>query len=179
MPKPDSYKVKVAIGDAHVEVEGPEAGVVKIVQALAAVLGGSRKPTEAVTATPGGPPDTPRSATTYVDIRSFFTQKHPGSDVEAAAVAAYFYKYVAPEPERLEAIDSQVLQNAFRMAKRRLPPKTIYTLVNARNAGYLDAVGAGAFKLNSVGYNLVEHTLGDDGASSDTSPKTRRSRRRK
>jgi hypothetical protein len=36
------------------------------------------------------------------------------------------------------------------------------TLTNAKNAGYLDAVGNGKFKLSSVGENLVAITLPND-----------------
>ena len=162
-----SYKVQIKIGDAEVNVEGAESGVVKIVEALSDVLRGSRKP--AGSSTTGGAPmavssalavsGSPRSSST--DIRSFFEEKQPSSDIEAAAVAAYYNQYVALEPNRRETIDASSLQEAFRLAKRPLPARTIYTLTNARNAGYLDSVGEGGqFRLNAVGYNLVEHGLG-------------------
>jgi hypothetical protein len=95
-----------------------------------------------------------------VDIRSLFEEKKPSSDVEAAAVAAYYYQYLAPEGIKKETIDSASLQDAFRLARRPLPARTIYTLQNARGAGYLDSAGEGQFRLNAVGYNLVEHNLG-------------------
>ena len=163
------------MGDANVEIEGEESGVVKIVEALSTILRSSRKhvapdefvsiPQEAATSQHASPP---------LDIRSFFDSKQPATDLEAAAVAAYFYKYVAPEHERRQSINPSVLQEAFRMARRPLPKVVRYTLQNARNAGYLDTTGeAGEFRLNAVGYNLVEHTLGES-KESGTGPKPHR-----
>jgi hypothetical protein len=161
--KKSEYSVKITVGDATVEVQGAESGVVKIVEAVADVLRVQRKASglsggETITSSPVMHPTT-RSAP--VDIRSFFQEKHPSSDVEAAAVAAYYYKYVAMETEERETINAAQLQEAFRLAKWPLPSATRFTLQNARNAGYLDASGEGGqYRLNPVGYNLVEHTLG-------------------
>ena len=136
-------------------------------EALSEVLRGSRRPATSLGfagASTAAPPalsvsGSPRSSST--DIRSFFEEKQPSSDIEAAAVAAYYNQYLAPEASRHDTIDSAALQEAFRLAKRPLPARTIYTLTNARNAGYLDSVGEGGqFRLNAVGYNLVEHGLG-------------------
>ena len=152
------YKVKVTIGDAVVEVEGQEKGVVAIVQALSEVLRAGRKTSVPI---PTGVALEPSPRLGSVDIRTFFQQKGPSSDVEAAAVAAYYYKHLAPPDQREDAIDPTVLQEAFRLARRPLPKKTAYTLWNARAAGYLDSTGdAGFYRLNPVGFNLVEHTLG-------------------
>ncbi len=161
MKNKQDYKVRLKIGDAEVEVEGAESGVVKIVEALSEVIRGARK-----TATPSaiiGPPPSaqPSARTGPTDIRSFFAEKQPSSDIEAAATAAYYYQYLAREGDRRGGIDSASLQEAFRLAKRPLPAKTYFTLMNAKNAGYLDSAGEGGqFRLNPVGYNLVEHTLG-------------------
>jgi hypothetical protein len=40
------------------------------------------------------------------------------------------------------------------------------TLVNAKNAGYLDRIASGQYRLNPVGHNLVTHKLprGENGA---------------
>lgn len=43
MKSTSGYKVKITVGDATVEVEGGEAGVVKIVEAVADVIRGQRK----------------------------------------------------------------------------------------------------------------------------------------
>jgi len=151
------YKVKVTIGDSVVEVEGEEKGVVAIVSALTDAVRAGRKSPEPISQGMG-PEPLPRSSQT--DIRSFFEEKQPSSDIEAAAVAAYFYKYLASPEDRRETIDSTTLENSFRLARRPLPAKSGFTLVNARNAGYLDSTGeTGAYRLNPVGFNLVEHTL--------------------
>ncbi|MHB8527129.1 MAG: hypothetical protein ACYDD2_13345 [Candidatus Acidiferrales bacterium] len=154
------YRVKFKVGDSEVEVEGAEVGVVKIVEALSEVLRGAGK--EAKSSVDAVPlrAVAPATRTSPTDIRTFFAEKQPSSDVEAAAVAAYYYQYLADESSRQDTIDSATLKEAFRLAKRPLPARTIFTLQNARNAGYLDSGGeAGRFRLNSVGYNLVEHSL--------------------
>jgi len=163
----DSYKVQIKMGDAEVNVEGAESGVVKIVEALSDVLRGSRRSggpsgsfvTSMAVPSPLAGSGSHRGPST--NIRSFFEEKQPSSDIEAAAVAAYYNQYAAPETSRRDTIDASSLQEAFRLAKRPLPARTIYTLTNARNAGYLDSLGEGGqFRLNAVGYNLVEHGLG-------------------
>lgn len=177
--KKNDYRVKFKIGDSEVEVEGAEAGVVKIVEALSEALKGLGRDVRGPSAAIPAPSVASSTRTSSMDIRQFFAEKQPSSDVEAAAVAAYYYQYLADE--RQETIDPATLKEAFRLAKRPLPAKTIFTLVNARNAGYLDSGGeAGHFRLNSVGYNLVEHTLGGSQASEPRRfPRTaRRSARR-
>lgn len=152
------YKVKVTVGDAVVEVEGEEKGVVAIVQALSNVIRADLKAAGPIPSSPQFEPS-PRSG--QIDIRTFFEEKKPSSDIEAAAVVAYYYKYLTPTEQRKDAIDSSTLQEAFRLARRPLPTKTAYTLVNARGAGYLDSTSeTGFYRLNPVGFNLVEHTLG-------------------
>lgn len=167
MKTKSGYRVQIKVGDAEVVVEGAESGVVKIVEALSDVLRGSRRlaPSQGLVVSSPSVPSTlvasgsPRVSS--IDIRSFFEEKQPSSDIEAAAVAAYFDQYVAAEGSRRGTIDAASLQEAFRLAKRPLPARTSYTLVNSRNAGYLDSVGEGGqFRLNAVGYNLVEHGLG-------------------
>jgi len=154
------YKVKVTVGDATVDVEGAESGVVRIVEALADVLRGSRKSPSLSASGPVTTSQPPTARTAPLDIRAFFEEKAPATDVEAAAVTAYYYKYLAPEEERRETINPTILQDAFRLARRPLPKVARFTLQNARNAGYLDTSGeTGHYRLNAVGFNLVEHTL--------------------
>jgi hypothetical protein len=50
----------------------------------------------------------------------------------------------------------------FKSAVFKLPADASFTLVNAKNAGYLDSIGGGQYKLNPVGYNLVAHRMGSD-----------------
>jgi len=93
------------------------------------------------------------------DIKSFTTLKAPKSDLQFAAVVAYFYQFEAPVDHRKDVIDVETIKNAARLAGRKQTANWKYTMVNAKNAGYLDAAGDGNFKLNSVGENLVAITL--------------------
>jgi hypothetical protein len=96
------------------------------------------------------------------DIKQFTAAKAPPSDVQFAAVVAYFYRFEAPEAARRETIDANTLQEAARLAGRRRPAHPGLTLNNAKNAGYLDAAGKGLFRINSVGENLVAMALPGD-----------------
>lgn len=93
------------------------------------------------------------------DIKSFVDSKRPKSDVQFAAVVAYFYRFEASAETRKDSIDAQALQEAARLAGRRRPPKALATLNNAKNLGYLDSPARGQFRINSVGENLVAMTL--------------------
>ena len=106
------------------------------------------------------------SAGHSTDIRSFTAMKAPKSDQQFAAVVAYYYQFEAPPDQRKESIDVQTMKDAARMAQRRQPPQWIYTLTNAKNAGYLDSVRDGNYKLSPVGENLVAITLPGNGQSS-------------
>ncbi|MBX3373905.1 MAG: hypothetical protein KF817_08720 [Phycisphaeraceae bacterium] len=100
----------------------------------------------------------------HLDIKSFVLQKSPTSDMQFAAVVAYWYRFEAPPAERKETITSDVLIEAARLSGRKRPPKPRMTLTNAKNQGYLDSVSRGEYSINSVGENLVAMTLGGDGA---------------
>lgn len=104
---------------------------------------------------PSPPPGQHRA----VDIKSFVDTKKPKSDVQFAAVVAYYYRFEASPEHRREAIDSKALQDAARLAGRRRPPKPLVTLNNAKTLGYLDAPERGQFQINNVGENLVAMTL--------------------
>jgi hypothetical protein len=99
----------------------------------------------------------PEARTT--DIRSFVAEKQPKSDVQFAAVAAYFYRFEASEPERKSAIGASDLQAAAR---------------------YLDrAEQRGTFRVNAVGENLVAMALPggtDETAGNRTRGKTRKAK---
>lgn len=154
------YKVKVTVGDATVEIEGAEQGVVSIVTALSKILEGrpQKEPAEA-----GRVGQVTKPSRRMVDIRTFFDEKKPSSDVEATTVVAFFYQYAAPIDERRDSINASTLQKAFQQAKWKLPKRPIVTLANTRNAGYLESgPDTGSYRLNAIGYNLVEHTLGQE-----------------
>lgn len=112
------------------------------------------------------------------DIKSFVDSKQPKSDVQFAAVVAYYYRFEASAESRKDSIDAQTVQEAARLAGRRRPPKPLMTLNNAKNLGYLDSSERGQFRINSVGENLVAMTLPGT-ASESTRGKTRSTRSRK
>lgn len=94
-----------------------------------------------------------------LDIKMFVDSKRPKSDVQFAAVVAYYYRFEAAAETRKDSIDVKTLQDAARLAGRRRPPKPHATLNNAKNLGYLDSLERGQFRISSVGENLVAMTL--------------------
>lgn len=100
-----------------------------------------------------------------IDIKSFTAAKAPRSDQQFAAVVAYFYQFEAPLDARKDTIDVATMKEAARQAGRPQVSNWIFTLNNAKNAGYLDPAGTGKFKLNAVGENLVAITLPDNATS--------------
>lgn len=106
----------------------------------------------------------PTSSAAPTDIKQFTASKAPKSDQQFAAVVAYFYRFVASEAERKDAITAEDLKDAARKVGRKRPHRV--TLNNAKNAGYLDAAERGNFKINTVGENLVAVTLPGNGGES-------------
>lgn len=143
---------------------------------LPALSPGAAAPATAVAAVsqphmqvPSGP--TPRAK----DIKSFVIEKQPKSDVQFAAVAAYFYRFECPQAARKEVILPKDLDDAGRQARGYSFKNARATLNNAVTLGYFDRAGEGAFRLNAVGENLVAMTL--PGAGAET--KRRNTRRAK
>jgi hypothetical protein len=104
-----------------------------------------------------------------VDIKQFTDSKAPKSDQQFAAVVAYYYQFEAPEPQRKATINASVLSDAARLANRRRPSR--HALANAKRSGYLDAVGSGEYKVNTVGENLVAITLPSNVSENSARPK--------
>lgn len=102
----------------------------------------------------GGAPHTP-----VVSIKQFNEEKKPKSDNQFALVAAYYYKFLAPQSERNEFIDGDMLQNATRLANRARLKKPTDTLNNCVKAGSLDRGERGKFSINTVGENLVAMSM--------------------
>ena len=100
-----------------------------------------------------------KSTTDSVDIRQLKENKSPKSAIEMAVLAVYYLSHVAPQGERKQTVGPKDVTNCFKMAKFKLPSDTSITLTNAKNAGYLELVQRGHYKLNAVGYNLIEHNL--------------------
>src|SRR5574341_693062 len=105
------------------------------------------------------------------DIKSFVEAKKPKSDMQFAAVVAYYYRFETRPEEKRETITAEVLQDAARLAGRDRLKKPHLTLNNAKNQGYLDSAGRGAFRINSVGENLVAMTLPGSGGEPRNRPK--------
>lgn len=114
------------------------------------------------------------------DIRSLKETKAPQTANEMAAVAAYYLSEVAPSTDRKPEIDASNIEKLFKQADFRVPGSATMTLVNAKNAGYLDAGSArGTYRLNPVGYNLVVHKLPstDTRSSNGNSGRSRKKKR--
>ncbi len=137
-----------------------------------------------LSAAPGGPLPSSASVSAPVgiaaqtrDIRSFVEEKKPRKDVQFAAVAAYYYLFVAPLADRKPSITPEDLQEAGRHARGYSFKNPRATLNNAVMLGYFDRAD-GAFKLNAVGENLVAMALPgkqkDRGASASSRRKPRR-----
>ena len=93
------------------------------------------------------------------DILSLKEAKMPKTDLEMAALVAYYLKNLAEPEERKETINKDDIEKYFVQAHYTLPEKPQFTLPNAKRAGYLDSAGRGLYKLNPVGHNLVAHRL--------------------
>lgn len=90
------------------------------------------------------------------DIRSFSHSKSPSSETQVATVIAYYYKFIAPESERRDTINKEILVDAIRkIGGIRQPKSPKQTLINAKSQGYLDAADRGEYSINSVGENLI------------------------
>lgn len=93
------------------------------------------------------------------DIKAFTAAKAPKSHQQFAAVVAYFYQFEAPASQRRNSIDAPTMKDAARLVVWGQVKDWNMTLNNATRAGYLDRAERGAFKLSSVGENLVAITL--------------------
>ena len=97
--------------------------------------------------------------TRQVSIRDLKEEKQPESLSQMAALAAYYLSELAPESERRDEISAADLEKYFKQAAFKLPRSPRMTPPNAAAAGYFDGAGAGRYRLNPVGYNLVVHGL--------------------
>lgn len=110
-------------------------------------------------------------------IKQFKEQKAPRSANEMAALVAYYLQNLAPVDERKKTITQKDIETYFKIASFPLPKQVRFTLVNAKNSGYFDPAGAGEYRLNAVGHNLVVHSMPrglGNGASKATPQKATR-----
>jgi len=101
-----------------------------------------------------------------IHLKDLKEQKKPKSAIEMAVLVAYYLSHVVPPKERKDAISTADVEMYFKIGGYKLPSAPEFTLPNAKNAGYLDTVGRGEYRLNPVGYNLVVHSLPRDGKPS-------------
>lgn len=114
-------------------------------------------------------------------IKQFRELKQPKSALEMAVIIAYYLQYVAEAEKRKDRIGVTDLQTWFRIADYPLPRGEMrFVLVNTKNAGYIDSVGNGEYKLNAIGYNLVKHNLPrQDSSGQKSRTKTARKKNKK
>lgn len=104
-------------------------------------------------------PSNPDTSSQQVDIRTFVQQKQPDSDVQFVAATAYYHRFLAPPADRKDAINTEDLQTAARLAQRPVFKTPSVPMNNSVQQGYMDRAGRGAYRLNAVGENLVAMTL--------------------
>jgi hypothetical protein len=118
-----------------------------------AALGASAQAAPATLAAPAAP-------AAPADLRTLAEEKQPKTVIQKVALVAFYLANSAPAGERREYIVSADIKRYFKQAGFPLPTaKDSVTLVNAKNAGYLDGLQDGQYRLNPVGYNLVVHKL--------------------
>lgn len=128
---------------------------------------------------PGEPPHAPDEQTTQVHIKDLVKEKQPRSAIEMATLVGYYLSHKVPQRERKQKITTKDLETYFKIADFKLPTKPQFMLPNTKNAGYLDAVGNGEYKLNPVGYNLVVHSMPKSKRMSAPKGATRKKRTKK
>lgn len=144
----------------------------RVIDAALVLLGNPPKPLGATTR------EVNESETVPTDIRRLTELKHPKSASEMAAIVAYYLAEAAGPTERKESVANADMVKYFKQARFRLPGNKTMILVNAKNAGYFDGAGAGQYRLNPVGYNLVVHGL-PRLAGATVVPQRRKRRRRR
>lgn len=111
------------------------------------------------------------------DIKSFVERKAPDTDVQFAATVAYYYQFEAPADHKKDSITVSDFLDACRKVNRSRPSTPAQTLINAHQRGLLDKAGdKGAYRLSTVGENLVAVALPSDGASA-AKPQKRKTRK--
>ena len=125
------------------------------------------------------PPSITSMPSTKLDIKSFVDSKKPSSDMQFVTAVAYYYAFEAPEAQRKDSVESADVQDACRQLGRERLQNPGQTLRNACFNGLLDKAGdRGAYKINTVGENLIAVTL-PGGGTSVSPPKKKRAAKKK
>ena len=115
-------------------------------------------------AQPSAPPASPephrKPKERLLDIRSLKEEKVPANAQQMIAVAGYYLQEVEGDGKGDDTFTANDMNKLFKQAGFPLPKSMAQTLINTRNAGYLDETSTrGAYKLSRVGYNLVTHSM--------------------
>lgn len=114
----------------------------------------------------------PASSSTPTDIRSFKELKKPRSAIEMAVLVAYYLSEIAQGDQHSDVVNPSHISKYFKEAAYELPSQAHKPLANAKDSGYLESAGHGAYRLNAVGHNLIAHKLPSD--SGTAAPAVRR-----
>jgi hypothetical protein len=128
-----------------------------------------------ITTAPSPQLSTMGSSSHQISIRDLREEKQPETSGQMAALVAYYLAEVAPSHERKGTVTATDIEKYFKQARFNLPKNLGMALPNATAAGYFESVGAGTYKLNPVGYNLIAHGLPRDSSG----PTTKRKRSKK
>jgi hypothetical protein len=173
-----STRIRIRIDGREVELEGSAEHIALVISHL--LSAGGPKMTAEIAQRTSPLTSAGEQKERIIDIREFFRDKQPASDVEAAAAVAYYYQFVAPASERRETLDPDFLQEALRLASYELPARPSMTLVHAKDAGYLSAgADRGQYRLTTVGHNLVAHRMGKERALTPKATRTSRNTKRR
>lgn len=165
--KPPSRKLTIVLPEGRIEVEGEDDFLAAVRVALGPVLAGP-SPFNFTLQTPlsvppstdaGQPPRHDDWNTRRPNIRELYQEKRPTTDGQTAALIGYYLSEVAPPEEQQSTMDTATVVRYFKLCPRKLPPSPASILTNAKQSGYVDSVGRGAYKLTAIGYNLVVHGL--------------------
>lgn len=97
-----------------------------------------------------------------LSIKDFYQNAKPKGDNAFAVMTAYYYKFEAPESERKESIDGEMLQQATRLVGRERLKRPSDTLNNCLKRGYFNKTkDRGFFAINTVGENLIALSASD------------------
>jgi len=115
--------------------------------------------------TPSEVAGTPSTETGVTDIKSFIASKNPVNDMQFVTAVAYFYAFEAPDESKKAEVGSEDIQDACRLTGSERLANPGQTMRNAAYNGLMDKGSEkGAYKINTVGENLVALTLPSDGA---------------
>lgn len=179
--EPEPRKVRLELLDGTVEVTGTEEFVRKAQSLFIKLTSDAREPHPLPPSLPAYAPTPPPvvGGSAVSDIRTLKEQKQPRTQLEMAALVAYYVAELAGEGERSDTIGATEITRYFGQAGYRTtsPPRNV--LSNAKAAGYLDNPTSGQYKLNPVGYNLVTAGLPATGDTTRRSPSRKKVRNAK